>query len=109
MTMITLEHEIDRQEQLLDISRGEVQRLLSELTTLRARLERGQVPESTACPDIKRLNGLVSNCLEMENRLGKCREQQAGIAQCGVAFDLDSARNSIGSKLDRLRGSQAAA
>ncbi len=28
MTMITLEHDIARQEQLLDISRGEVQRLL---------------------------------------------------------------------------------
>lgn len=109
MTMITLEHDIARQEQLLDISRGEVQRLLSELTNLRAELERGQVPGGPACPDIKRLSGLVTNCLELENRLGKCREQQAGIAQCGVAFDLEAARYSIGSKLDRLRGSQAPA
>lgn len=109
MTMITLEHEIDRQEQLLDASRGEVQRLLTEMTKLRAHLERGQLPEITACPDIKRLNGLVATCLEMENRLGKCREQQAGIAQCGVAFDLEAARTSIGSKLDRLRGAGPAA
>ncbi len=109
MTMITLEQEIAHQEQLLEISRGEVQRLLSEINNLRTRLERGQLPENAACPDIKRLSGLVVNCLEVENRLGKCREQQAGIAQCGVAFDLEAARYSIGSKLDRLRGSQAAA
>lgn len=109
MNMITLEHDIARQEQLLDISRTEVQRLLTELTNLRAQLERGQLPESTACPDVKRLSGLVANCLEMENRLGKCREQQAGIAQCGVAFDLDAARCSIGGKLDRLRASKAPA
>ena len=109
MNMITLEHDIERQEQLLDISRGEVQRLLTELTNLRAQIERGQIPAAPACPDIKRLSGLVTNCIEVENRLGKCREQQAGIAQCGVAFDLEAARHSIGSKLDRLRGSQAAA
>jgi hypothetical protein len=109
MTLITLDSDIARQEQLLDISRGEVQRLLAEITTLRTQLELGQVPGSTACPDIKRLGGLVANCLEAESRLGKCREQRAGIAQAGVAFDLESARCSIGSKLDRLRGSQSAA
>lgn len=109
MNMITLEHDIARQEQLLDISRGEVQRLLNELTKLRTQIECGQLPKSSDCPDVKRLNGLVANCLEVETRLGKCREQQAGIAQCGVAFDLEAARYSIGSKLDRLRGSQAAA
>lgn len=109
MTLITLEHDIARQEQLLDVSRGEVQRLLSELTNLRAQLERGQVPQPAMCPDIKRLSGLVANCLELEYRLGKCREQQAGIAQCGVAFDLEAARYSIGSKLDRIRGSETTA
>lgn len=109
MNMITLEHDIARQEQLLDISRGEVQRLLNEIANLRARIECGQIPDTASCPDVKRLSGLVANCLEVENRLGKCRQQQAGIAQCGVAFDLEAARCSIGSKLDRLRRSQAAA
>ena len=109
MTLITLDSDIARQEHLLEISRNEVQRLLAEITNLRTRLELGQIPGSAACPDVKRLGGLVANCLEAESRLGKCKEQRAGIAQAGVAFDLESARCSISSKLDRIRDCQSAA
>ncbi|THH38302.1 hypothetical protein E4Z66_01655 [Aliishimia ponticola] len=105
MTMITLEHDITRQQEMLEASREEVSRLLNEVKSLRAQLERGQAPDAASCPDVKRLTGLVKNCLEVETSLVKCKEQQAGIAQCGVAFDLEAARDSIGCKLDKLRGS----
>jgi hypothetical protein len=109
MTMITLDSDIARQEHVLEISRSEVQRLLAEITNLRTQLEVGEIPGSTALPDIKRLSGLVATCLEAESRLGKFKEQRAGIAQAGFAFDLETARCSISAKLDRLRGCQLAA
>lgn len=102
-TMIALEQEISRQENVLEASREELARLLNQIKRLREEFERGDVPEKSDVPEVKRLSGLVSACLDVEMRLGKCKELQLGIAQCGVAFDLDAARCSIGSKLDRLR------
>ena len=103
MTMITLEHQISEFETMMETSREEVARLLNELKCLRAQLERGQAPDGPHCPDVRQLTGMMKNCLEVEIKLVKCKEQHAGIAQCGFAFDLEAARASIRSKLDRIR------
>lgn len=103
MTLITLEQEITRQEELLNTSREELARLLNEIKALRDELERGALPGSKDCPDIKRLTTLVGTCIDTETRLGKCKELQVGIVQCGFAFDLEAARDTIGGKLDKLR------
>ncbi|MEP4195375.1 MAG: hypothetical protein ABJL99_07030 [Aliishimia sp.] len=104
MTMIKLEQKIKEQEELLEIARGEVRRLMKEIIDFRKTLEspNGDATSSKV-PEIKNLGTLVKSCIEVEKQLGKCEDERAGIAQCGVAFDLRAARDSIGCKLDSLR------
>ena len=104
MTMITLDHTISVEAELLDSTRRVLRELREDIDELREKLADGDAKEATgASSDINRLKSLFSTCLETENRLAKCRELKAGIAQNGVAFDFEAARHSIGRKLDRLR------
>ena len=104
MTMITLDKEIQEEEVLLGDTRAALQLLREEIETLRENLACGELKNiKGASAEIKSLNVLFNAALETENRLGKTRNRQAGIAQNGVAFDLVAARASIGRKLDSLR------
>ena len=104
MTMITLEQRIQREANLLDALWEEVAELREEVKAYKARIEEAY-DEDTNCkvPDVKCLGSLVKSCLDVEKTLAKCQQDQAGVGPCGYALDLDAARASIGSKLDRLR------
>lgn len=104
MTMITLDDQIAQEVKLLSDTRDALSKLREDIEELREKLACGDSSDATtANTEIKRLTGLFNTCLETENRLEKCRNLKAGIAQNGVAFDLDAARDSIGCKLDSLR------
>jgi len=104
MTMITLDKQIEFEEKLLEDTRAALKLLREEIEELREKLGEGDMSEvSGASTNVKKLNTLYDACLETDNRLGKCKDRKAGIAQNGVAFDLHAARDSIGCKLDRLR------
>ena len=110
MTMTTIEYEIREEEVLLGDTRAALQLLREEIETLRENLACGDMQSAKgASAEIKALNVLFNAALETENRLGKTRNRQAGIAQNGVAFDLVEARASIGRKLDSLRNARDAA
>jgi len=104
MTMITLDTHIETEHHLLADMRKALAAMRAEIDGYTEALACGD-PEDLAqnCPEVKKLAGLYMACMETENRLAKCRETKAGIAQNGVAFDLDAARASIGGTLDRLR------
>ncbi len=107
MTMITLDeldNKIEQDENLLADIRALIADLRAEIKDYKEYIAmRGSCEEVKGCPDVKALGTLYRNCIETENRLGDCKERKLGIAQNGVAFDLDAARASIGCKLDNLR------
>lgn len=107
MTMITLDTDITEEQNLLGDMRSLIAELRRDISVFRTKLAEGGAP-SGPVPDVKQLGVLIRNCLDTETRLAKLREEQVGIAQNGIAFDLDAARASIGGKLDRLRATQAA-
>ena len=108
MTMITLDAQIGEEQQLLGDTRKMLHLLREEIEDYREHLAcRNESEALKPCPNINRLKTLYDNCLDTENRLGKCKELKAGIVQNGVAFDLCAARDSIGRKLDRLRRAAA--
>ena len=110
MTLTTIEQEIREEEVLLGDTRAALQLLREEIETLRENLACGDMKSAKgASAEIKALNVLFNAALETENRLGKTKNRQAGIAQNGVAFDLVAARDSIGRKLDSLRNARNAA
>lgn len=108
MTMITLEHQITEEERLLGDARAALQLLREEITAFREQLAcaEGREDAPGTPPEIKRLNLLYASCVETENRLAQSRHRKAGIAQNGIAFNLDEARAAIRGKLDRLRAAQ---
>ncbi len=104
MTMITLDDAIKEEERLLRAARTSLQNLREEIEELREKLGCGDTSDvAKAAAEIKKLAPVYTSSVETENRLGNLRERKAGIAQNGHAFDLEAARDSIGSKLDSLR------
>ena len=104
MTMTTLDDQIAQEVKLLSDARNALSLLRDEIHNLREKLACEDSSEAgSANAEVKRLTGLFDTCLTTENRLEKCRQAKAGIAQNGIAFDLDAARDSIGCKLDNLR------
>lgn len=104
MTMITLEQRIQREENTLDALWAEVAELRDEIREYRDRIKHANGEDTDPkAPDVKCLTSLVRSCLDVEKSLAKCQQDQAGLGPCGYALDLDAARASIGSKLDRLR------
>jgi len=102
--MITLDKQIGEEQRLLGDTRKMLHLLREEIEDFREHLAcRDEAGTLKPCPNVNRLKTLYDNCLDTENRLGKCKELKAGIVQNGVAFDLSAARDSIGRKLDRLR------
>lgn len=108
MTMITLEQRITEDTELLDDLRAELKILRKQAADYRTWLQKSKAAdgEETArqVPDVKCMGTLVKNCLDLEKSIAKCQYDQAGLSPCGYALDLDAARDSIGRKLDRLRG-----
>ena len=101
MTVLTTDTALIHDLKLLDDARGALQTMRAEIQRF---CERLTCDEDTAnAPDVRRLYTLFNTCTETEGRLAKARNEKAGIAQNGIAFDLDEARAEIGRKLDRLR------
>lgn len=112
MTMITLEEmdeKIEQEKILLTDIRALIANLRAEIQDYQEYLAmRGDCEEVKPCPDVKRIGALYHNCIDTENRLGECKARKLGIAQNGVAFNLDEAKAEIGRKLDRLRAAACA-
>ena len=105
MTMITLEHRIQLETNTLHALWEEVAELREEVKAYKKRIKDAYGEDTDPkAPDVKCLTSLVRSCLDVEKNLAKCQQDRAGIGPCGYALDLDAARASIGSKLDRLRG-----
>ena len=104
MIMTKLDQSLADDLDFLSDTRAILRDLRKEIMAYRERLSCCDEGDSAAhSPDVKRLGTVLHNCIETENRIAKAREQQAGIAQAGVAFDIDAARAEIGRKLARLR------
>lgn len=103
MTIMTIDTATDHDVALLDDTRDALRLLREEIAIYRDKLAAADADAGTAAPDVRRLNGLFATCTETENRIAKARNEKAGIAQNGIAFDLEEARTEIGRKLDRLR------
>ena len=106
---MTTETEGSQSEELLGAVANTVRDLRRELESLRARIQSEDRVETTSDKQtLKSALSVLSTCTDVENRLAKFREAQAGIARGGYALDLDAARADIGRKLDRLRTASAA-
>lgn len=105
MILNTIEHRIQLGESTLNALMREVAELREEVHNYRERVKQaGAEDTDVKAPDVTCLSKLVRSCLDVEKNLATCRQQNAGIGPCGYALDLDAARVSIGSKLDRIRG-----
>ncbi|MCV3271144.1 hypothetical protein [Roseobacter sinensis] len=107
MTLITPEHVEAQTENLLNSVLGSVRDLRDELEALKERVRRsdGAVSAQSA-KSLTQVVSLLETCQKVENRLVECRSKHAGIAHGGYALDLEKARDTIGSKLDRLRATR---
>ncbi len=104
MTLMTAETQTAHSEELLSAVTDTVRDLRRELESLRERIRtQERVTPSADKQAVKSAVDLLRTCQDVENRLAKFRETQAGIAKGGYALDLDAARADIGRKLDRLR------
>ena len=104
MILTILEDQIHNENQMLADARKLMQMTRQAIEEFIDTIPRGDVSNATEiAKEISRLGSLCEVSLKTENRLGDLESKKLGIAQNGVAFDLDAARNEIGRKLDRLR------
>ncbi len=104
MTLITLEHVESQTEDLLNSVLGSVRDLRKELEDLKERVRSSDgAVTAQGAKTVTQAVSLLETCQKVENRLVECRTKHAGIAHGGYSLDLERARATIGSKLDRLR------
>ncbi|MEP2641713.1 hypothetical protein [Roseobacter sp.] len=109
MTLITLEHVESQTEDLLKSVIGSVRDLRKELEDLRKRVrDTDGAVTAQGSKTVTQAVSLLETCQKVENRLVECQSKHAGIAHGGYALDLERARATIGSKLDRLRCTRSA-
>jgi hypothetical protein len=109
MTLITAKTQESETEELLSAITSVVRELRQELESLRERVQSEDRVETAGDKQtVKSALTLLTTCADVENRLAKCRETNAGIARGGYALDFDAARADIGRKLDRLRAACSA-